>query len=101
MDKKTTDIIAYFSWVGLLVAFLIGDKDNCKFHINQSLIITIASSAVTAAGGIIAVIVPLVGGILVSVLGLAVAVFWIMGFVNALQGVEKPLPFIGDIKIIK
>ena len=26
MNKKTTDIVAYLTWVGLLVAFVAGDR---------------------------------------------------------------------------
>ena len=39
MSKKTTDIVAYITPIGLLLAFLIGDRENCKFHINQALVI--------------------------------------------------------------
>ena len=41
MNKRTTDIVAYLSWIGLLVAFLAGDKENSKFQINQALVIMI------------------------------------------------------------
>ena len=35
MNARTTSIIAYLTWVGLLIAILAGDKDGAKFHINQ------------------------------------------------------------------
>ena len=38
MDKKTTGIIAYLTWIGFLVAILAGDKEGAKFHINQALV---------------------------------------------------------------
>ena len=103
MDKKTTDIVAYLTWVGLLIAFLAGDKENSKFHINQSLVITLAEVALSVIIGVgsIIPIVNIIIGIAGSVAGIALFVFWIMGFVNALQGVEKPLPLIGGIQIIK
>lgn len=103
MDKKTTDIVAYLSWVGLLIAFLAGDKVNSKFHINQSLVIILAELALTVIVGVgsIIPIVNIIIGIAGGVAGIALVVFWIMGFVNALQGVEKPLPLIGGIQIIK
>ena len=41
MDKKTTGIVAYLTWVGLLIAFIAGDKEGAKFHLNQSLVIWI------------------------------------------------------------
>ncbi len=103
MDKKTTDIVAYLTWVGLLIAFLAGDKENSKFHINQSLVITLAEVALSVIIGVgsIIPIVNIIIGIAGGVAGIALFVFWIMGFVNALQGVEKPLPLIGGIQIIK
>ena len=59
MDTKTTSIVAYLTWVGLLIAFLAGDKEGAKFHINQALVIVLFG----IAGGIVAVI-PLIGWIL-------------------------------------
>lgn len=58
MDTKTTSIVAYLTWVGLLIAFLAGDKEGAKFHINQALVIVLFG----IAGGIVAVI-PLIGKI--------------------------------------
>lgn len=89
MDTKTTGIVAYITWVGLLIAFLAGDKEGAKFHINQSLVLVIAS--------VICGIIPIVGWIA----EIAVLVFTIMGIVSAVNGEEKPLPLIGGIKIIK
>ena len=39
MNKQTTDIVAYLSWPGLLIAFFIGDRYGSRFHLNQSLVI--------------------------------------------------------------
>ncbi len=89
MDTKTTGIVAYITWVGLLIAFLAGDKEGAKFHINQSLVLVIAS--------IICGIIPIVGWIA----EIAVIVFTVMGIISAVNGEEKPLPLIGGIKIIK
>lgn len=88
MDSKTTGIVAYLSWIGLIIAFLAGDKEGAKFHINQSLIIMLFS----LAGAI-------------PFIGWAWAVFmticWFIGFIGAIQGQEKEVPLIGKIKIIK
>lgn len=100
MDKKTTDIVAYLTWIGLIIAFVAGDKENCKFHLNQSLVIVILE----LLSGVIAVVlgfIPFVGPILASVVGIAIFVLWILGLVSAIQGQEKPLPIIGGIKILK
>ena len=39
MDKKVTGIVAYLSWIGLIIAFCAGDKEGAKFHLNQALVI--------------------------------------------------------------
>lgn len=41
MDKKATGIVAYISIIGWLIAFLAGDKEGAKFHLNQALIVDI------------------------------------------------------------
>ena len=43
MDSKTTGIVAYLTWIGLLIAILAGDKQGAKFHVNQALVIWLFS----------------------------------------------------------
>ncbi len=103
MDTKTTGIVAYITWVGLLIAFLAGDKQGAKFHINQSLVITIISVAVSIISTIF-IFIPIIGwiiGIVLNIVNVACFVFMIMGIISAANGEEKPLPIIGGIKIIK
>ena len=95
MSKKTTDIVAYITWIGWILAFCAGTKEESKFHLNQSLVIWIGFTVLGILGFI--PIVNIVAGILVIIL----FVFWIMGLVSAYQGNEKELPFIGSIKILK
>lgn len=103
MNKKTTGIVAYITWIGLIVAFCAGDKEGAKFHLNQSLVLWLAElvvAVIAAVGGYI----PVVGGIialLASVCQIVLFVFWIMGLVNAIKEEEKPLPLIGGIQILK
>lgn len=88
MDTKTTGIVAYLTWIGLLIAFLAGDKEGAKFHINQALVIFLFSLLVA---------IPFIGWIW----GIFMFVCWIMGFIGAINGEEKPVPLIGGIKLIK
>lgn len=88
MDAKTTGIVAYLTWIGLLIAFLAGDKEGAKFHINQALVILLF--------GLIGVI-PFVGW----VWDVFMVVCWFIGFIGALQGQENEIPLLGKIKIIK
>ena len=65
MNKKTTGIIAYITWIGWIVAFCAGDKEGAKFHLNQALVILI--------GQIVAAVInyiPYVGGIVGTILSI-------------------------------
>ena len=89
MDKKTTGIVAYLTWIGLLIAFIAGDKEGAKFHLNQALVVWIA--------GLICGFIPLVGWI-GSLFCLACA---IIGLISAINGTEKEAPLLGKIKLLK
>lgn len=89
MDKKVTGIIAYIGIVGWLIAYLAGDKEGAKFHLNQALVL--------ALGELIVGWIPVVGGIV----SLILFIFAIMGIVAAANDEEKELPLIGQIKILK
>ncbi len=103
MDKKLTSILCYFGIVLWLVAYLAGDKENAKFHLNQGLILSLALIVVSVASGILGLI-PYIGWIfsIICSLGvIAIAVFAILGIVSAAKEEEKPLPIIGSIQILK
>lgn len=96
MDSKVTAILSYFGLILWLVAFLAGDKEGAKFWLNQSLVLTIASMILGAVA-----VIPIVGWIVGGLGSIVMLVFWIMGLISAIQGVEKPLPIIGNIEILK
>ena len=96
MSKKVTSIFAYLGIIFWLIAFLAGDKEGAKFHLNQGLVLFICG----VVGGIVAVI-PFVGWILSCVISIALLVFMIMGIVSACKDEEKPLPLIGKIQLLK
>ena len=95
MNKRTTDVVAYLTWVGLLLAFVMGDRETCRFHLNQSLIIWLAGTLV----GILAKV-PLVGWLIGLVGGVFCAVCWFIGIINAIQGVEREVPLIGHVRLL-
>lgn len=99
MDKKTTGIVAYLTWVGWLIAYLAGDKEGAKFHINQALVIFLVQIVL----GIVAKVLNLIPVIryLTWLLNVAGVVFWLAGLLAAIQEKENPLPFIGEIHLIK
>ena len=88
---KTMAIVGYITWIGFIIAMVSDSKNSTftKFHLNQSLILNIASLVCT--------FIPVVGGIL----ALVVFVFWIMAIVSAVNGEMKSLPLIENVKIIK
>lgn len=88
MDAKTTSIVAYLTWIGLLIAVLAGDKENAKFHVNPALVIMLFS---------LLSIIPCIGWIW----GIFMVVCWFMGLIAAINQEEKPVPLIGGIKILK
>ena len=108
MNKKTTDIVAYLTWIGLVVAVLAGDRRNSRFHLNQALVLTVCSVAWTVVYRIVYRIIRVVSfGLLTGILGalnalvtIVLLVLTIMGLINAIQGEEKPLPLIGGITIL-
>lgn len=88
MDTKTTGIVAYITWIGLLIAFCTGDKEGAKFHLNQALVIFLFGLLST---------IPCIG----QIWGIFIVVCWVMGLIAAINEEEKPVPLIGGIKLIK
>lgn len=88
MDKKTTSIVAYITWIGLIIAFCAGDKEGAKFYLNQALVVFLFS---------LLSVIPCIGWIW----AIFMLVCWIMGLIAAINQEEKPVPLIGGIKIIK
>ncbi len=94
MDTKLTSIVAYISWIGLIIAFVAGDKEGAKFHINQALVIMLFSLVSLLS------FIPIVG-ILTGIWSIFMVVCWIMGLVAAINQEEKEVPLIGKIRILK
>jgi len=95
VNSKVTGIVAYITIIGWLVAFLAGDKEGAKFHLNQALVINLTQIILSILARI-----PLVG-IVASLVLLVVFVFWIMGIVYAVQESDKEVPLLGAIKLLK
>lgn len=86
-EGKTMAIISYLTWIGLLIAFIMNnDKKNefAKFHIRQSLLLTLA--------GIVVSFIP----ILNFVLWVVIFVLWVIGFMGAINGEKKKVPLLGE-----
>ncbi len=88
MDKRTTGIVAYITLIGFIIALVAGDMEGAKFHVNQALVIFLFS---------LLSFIPIIGWIW----GIIMFIFWIMGFVAAINEEEKPVPLIGGITLLK
>ena len=95
-SAKSTGIVAYIGWIGLIIALLLGEKEGAKFHLNQALVIYLASIIISIAG----TLVPFIGGLI----GFAGAIFtmvcWGVGLYYAITQQEKEVPLIGQIKLL-
>ena len=95
MDKKATGIVAYITIVGWLIAYIIGDMEGAKFHLNQALVLGICGVITGAVSWI-----PIVRFI-AYLIDIVLFVFCVIGIINAANDEEKPLPIIGEIKLLK
>lgn len=102
MDKKATDIVAYLTPIGLILAFIFGDREHSRFHLNQALVIVLAELILGVIEGVTTWI-PLVGWIaevVIVILSIALFVLWVKGIGSAIKGTEVPVPILGEIKLL-
>ena len=94
MNRQITGMLAYVTWIGWLIAFIAGDRNGAKFHLNQALVLAIAAllKGVLSTIGIT--------GLITWPLGVVLFVFSVIGIYHAYKGEEKELPIVGGIKIL-
>lgn len=95
MNKKVTSVLAYLGLIFWLIAYLAGDKEAAKFHLNQGLVLALAYVIL----GVLSAI-PIVG-IVACIADVVLIIFSIMGIVSACKDDETPLPLIGKIQLLK
>lgn len=91
-DGKTMAIISYITWIGTLIAFIMNnDKHNsfAAFHIRQMVGLSIFSIGISFIARYI--------GFVAGILGIGLFVLWVIGFLGAINGEEKRVPFVGDL----
>lgn len=92
-NGKIVAIAAYFSIVGLIIAFILHSNNKTElgaFHIRQSIGIILLALVVLIPVVVIGI------KILIWIAQLAVLVLWILGLVGAIQGEKKPVPVLGE-----
>ena len=106
MDKKATGVVSYVTIIGWIIAYVAGDREGARFHLNQALVHDIFWLVLDIILGVIGLVfgwVPILGDIVVGLLGLLniiPLVFMILGILSASSGSDKPLPIIGGIKLL-
>lgn len=95
-DPKLVSILSYLTFIGWLVAYFVFYPKNKSalgaFHLRQTLLLYIVGLGASILGR--GYMWP---NIFISgVLGIAMFVLWIVGFVGALKGEYKQMPVIGD-----
>lgn len=96
MDKKLTGILAYLTIIGWIIAYVAGDKEGAKFHLNQGLVIAICSIINYIIG-----MIPFIGTIASFIISIFILVCVVIGIIAAAQDQEKEVPIIGSFKILK
>jgi uncharacterized membrane protein len=93
MEPNVAAGLSYLTWIGGLVFFLI-EKQNrfVRFNAMQSILL----NAVLIVADIILNFIPFIGGLLVSLVGIAAFILWLICIINAFQGKYFKLPIIGD-----
>ena len=104
--NKVMAALAYILFFLPLVAC--PDSRFGRYHANQGLLILIASIAggialaiISAILGIISYYLLFLSSLLYTVFYIGITVLVVIGIINAVNGKAKPLPLIGNIKIIK
>lgn len=95
VNNKAMAILAYI----LFLIPLLAAKDSkfAMYHANQGLTLFI----VGIGSQIILHFIPFIGGLLASLMSLAVLAFMLLGIINAANGQMKPLPVIGGVSLLK
>lgn len=85
-DPKVISIVSYLTIIGWIVSIVLNNPkdDLASFHIRQSLGIFLM--------GVVASIIPFLN----LVLWIIPLVAWIIGFIGALQGEKKLVPYVGE-----
>ena len=93
IEGKNIAVIAYITIIGLIIAFVMNNEKKEPFashHIKQSLGLALTGLALGIIG-----IVPIIGW-LINIVGIFVLIYmWIVGLMNAINGKESNVPFLG------
>jgi uncharacterized membrane protein len=103
VGDNTVAFVAYLTLVGFIIAIIL-NKDEKKnslgnFHLRQMLGLLIIGTVIWVADMILSRI-PILGYVFSAafiILTLGLIALWVLGFIDALNKRQKPVPFVGDI----
>jgi len=102
-DVDKNKIFAVLAYLGILFLVpLLAAKESrfARYHTNQGVVLFIAAIILSVGGSILSFI-PLVGCIVLPVVMIGIFALMVIGIINAAKGECKPLPLIGQYKLIK
>lgn len=94
-DNKWYGVLAYIIFFLPLIACK--DSEFGKYHANQGLDLLLLSIALNIVGAFI----PILGWFIWAIGNVLVIVLFIIGILHAINGEMKPLPVIGEVRLIK
>ncbi|MFT4326635.1 MAG: DUF4870 domain-containing protein [Candidatus Woesearchaeota archaeon] len=88
-DSKMWAFLGTFlTWLGFVIVLLAKKDDKyALYYAKQGLVVGILGIAISFVGWF-----PFIGWVTAPILGLLVFILWIVSWINALSGTEKPLP---------
>ncbi len=98
--NKVFAVLAYFGLLCLLPILAAKDSKYAMFHGNQGLVLLIAE-VILGFSWVFLLFIPVIGWLIGFAAWVLILVLAIMGIVSAANGEMKPLPVIGEIKILK
>jgi uncharacterized membrane protein len=102
-DVEKNKVFAVLAYIGLLflVPLLAAPQSPfARYHTNQGVVLFLAAIVGCVAGTILSFI-PFLGCLFMPVVMVGILVLMVMGIMNAASGNCKPLPLIGQFKLIK
>jgi uncharacterized membrane protein len=100
-DGKTVAIVSYLSIIGWIIAYVLHGNSRTSlgaYHLRQTITLFIVAIC-TWILQLLMVFIPYVGwiiDILLIFVYIGIFVLWLIGFISAINGQEKPMPLIGQ-----
>ena len=96
-DNKLFAIIGYIPILFLVPYLAAKESAFAQYHANQGALLTL----LYVVGVVIGYIIPFIGGLIQILINIFLLAFFIIGVINVSNSTKKPLPIIGEIKLLK